>query len=198
MPGKSSAERRALEAQNARIMRVFEDAGFDHIAPDILQPADIFLERSGEDIRANSYVFTDPEGQEMCLRPDLTVPACRYHLTHAAKPDSEARYCYCGPAFRFTSDQQAPSEFGQAGIEWLAARVQTRRREPSSPSWSHESAARPAPWCWRRTAGLRSGTRLPGWPLAIGMAGASPSSGISSRSEGGEGWIASSFIWRFL
>lgn len=121
MPGKSSAERQALEAQNARIMRVFEAAGFDHIAPDILQPADIFLERSGEDIRANSYVFTDPEGHEMCLRPDLTVPACRYHLTHAAKPDSEARYCYCGPAFRFASDQRAPTEFGQAGIEWLAA-----------------------------------------------------------------------------
>ncbi len=121
MPGKSSAERRALEAQNARVMAVFEKAGFDHIAPDILQPADIFLERSGEDIRANSYVFTDPDGAEMCLRPDLTVPACRYHLTHAAKPDSETRYCYCGPAFRFTRDKRVPSEFGQAGIEWLAA-----------------------------------------------------------------------------
>ncbi|MGE3875085.1 MAG: ATP phosphoribosyltransferase regulatory subunit [Parvibaculaceae bacterium] len=122
MPGKSSGERRALDAQNARIMKVFEEAGFDHIAPDILQPADIFLERSGEDIRANSYVFTDPEGNEMCLRPDLTVPACRYHLTHVAKPDREARYCYCGPAFRFTHDRRAPSEFGQAGIEWLAAK----------------------------------------------------------------------------
>lgn len=122
MPGKSSAERRALEAQNARIMAVFEGAGFDHIAPDILQPADIFLERSGEDIRASSYVFTDPEGNEMCLRPDLTVPACRYHLTHAGKPGNEARYCYCGPAFRFTEDPHLPSEFGQAGVEWLAAR----------------------------------------------------------------------------
>ncbi|MGE0239992.1 MAG: ATP phosphoribosyltransferase regulatory subunit [Parvibaculaceae bacterium] len=121
MPGKSSAERQALEVQDARVMQVFEQAGFDHIAPDILQPADIFLERSGEDIRANSYVFTDPEGQEMCLRPDLTVPACRYHLTHAARPDSEARYCYCGPAFRFTHGGGAPSEFGQTGIEWLAA-----------------------------------------------------------------------------
>lgn len=121
MSGKSSAERRALEAQNARVMAVFEGAGFDHIAPDILQPADIFLERSGEDIRANSYVFTDPEGAEMCLRPDLTVPACRYHLLHAARPDSEARYCYCGPAFRFTQGGGAPSEFGQTGIEWLAA-----------------------------------------------------------------------------
>lgn len=121
MSGRSSAERVALAAQNDRVMAVFEDAGFDHIAPDILQPADIFLERSGEDIRANSYVFTDPEGAEMCLRPDITVPACRYHLMHAPQPDSEARYCYCGPAFRFTQGR-APSEFGQAGIEWLAAR----------------------------------------------------------------------------
>lgn len=121
MSGRSSTERVALTNQNARIMAVFEEAGFDHIAPDILQPADIFLERSGEDIRANSYVFTDPEGAEMCLRPDITVPACRYHLMHAPKPDSEARYCYCGPAFRFTQGGRAPSEFGQAGIEWLAA-----------------------------------------------------------------------------
>jgi ATP phosphoribosyltransferase regulatory subunit len=121
MPGRSSVERQALEVQNARVMAVFEQAGFDHIALDILQPADIFLERSGEDIRANSYVFTDPDGAEMCLRPDLTVPACRYHLTHAKKPDSEARYCYCGPAFRFTRDRRLLSEFGQAGIEWLAA-----------------------------------------------------------------------------
>src|SRR5205823_2953355 len=94
MPGKSATERRALEEQNARIMEVFEGAGFEHISPDILQPADIFLERSGEDIRARTCVFSDPEGNELCLRPDLTVPACRYHLTHAAKPDGQAKYSY--------------------------------------------------------------------------------------------------------
>jgi ATP phosphoribosyltransferase regulatory subunit len=49
------------------------------------------------------------------------VPACRYHLARAAKPDREARYCYCGPAFRFAENRRVPSEFGQAGIEWLAA-----------------------------------------------------------------------------
>ena len=63
-------------------MAVFEGSGFDFIAPDILQPADIFLERSGEDIRARTFVFTDPSGVELCLRPDLTVPTCRYHLSH--------------------------------------------------------------------------------------------------------------------
>lgn len=121
MPGKSSAERLALETQNARIMAVFEKAGFDHIAPDLIQPADLFLESSGEEIRASTFLFTDPEGRELCLRPDLTVPACRYHLTHAAKPDMEARYCYCGPAFRFTGEADHNGELGQAGIEWFAS-----------------------------------------------------------------------------
>ena len=121
MAGKSRAEREALERQNATIMAVFERGGFDHIAPDIIQPADIFLERSGEDIRARTFVFTDPSGAEMCLRPDLTVPACRYHLSHATKPDAEQRYCYCGPAFRFPDERLSPQEFTQAGLEWFAS-----------------------------------------------------------------------------
>ena len=121
MAGKSKAEREALERQNAAIMAVFERAGFDYIAPDIIQPADIFLERSGEDIRARTFVFTDPSGAEMCLRPDLTVPACRYHLSHAEKPDEEAKYCYLGQAFRFPNERLSPQEFLQAGLEWFAA-----------------------------------------------------------------------------
>jgi len=119
--GKSKAEREALERQNAAIMAVFERAGFDHIAPDIIQPADIFLECSGEDIRARTFVFTHPSGAEMCLRPDLTVPACRFHLSHAGDPAAEARYCYLGPAFRFPDELLSPQEFTQAGIEWFGA-----------------------------------------------------------------------------
>ncbi len=121
MAGRSSTERAALERQNAAIMAVFERAGFDHIAPDIIQPADIFLERSGEDIRARTFVFTDPAGAEMCLRPDLTVPACRYHLSHARDLAAETRYCYLGPAFRFPNERLSPQEFSQAGLEWFAA-----------------------------------------------------------------------------
>jgi ATP phosphoribosyltransferase regulatory subunit len=121
MAGKSPSERLALERQNAAIMAVFERAGFEQIAPDIIQPADIFLERSGEDIRARTFVFNDPEGHELCLRPDLTVPACRYHLTHAENVSAEARYSYLGPAFRFPNERLSPQEFNQAGLEWFGA-----------------------------------------------------------------------------
>ena len=119
MPGRSSSEREALARQNAAIMAVFERGGFEHIAPDIIQPADIFLERSGEDIRARTFVFNDPDGNELCLRPDLTVPACRYHLSSAANPAAEKRYCYLGTAFRFPDEALSPQEFNQAGLEWF-------------------------------------------------------------------------------
>jgi ATP phosphoribosyltransferase regulatory subunit len=118
MVGRSSSTREALARQNAAIMAVFERAGFEHIAPDIIQPADIFLERSGEDIRARTFVFNDPDGNELCLRPDLTVPACRYYLTNESHGE-ERRYCYLGTAFRFPDEALSPQEFNQAGIEWF-------------------------------------------------------------------------------
>jgi ATP phosphoribosyltransferase regulatory subunit len=122
--GRTSAEREALDAQNRRVMAAFTRAGFDFIAPDIIQPADMFLESLGENIRSRTYVFTDPSGAELCLRPDLTVPACRYHLSHARDISGEARYCYSGPAFRFQPGDAGvlnPAEFDQAGIEWFSA-----------------------------------------------------------------------------
>jgi ATP phosphoribosyltransferase regulatory subunit len=121
MPGRTSRERAALDRQSRLIMEVFTAAGFDFIAPDILQPADMFLDSSGESIRSTAFVFTDPGGVELCLRPDLTVPACRYHLSHAGSPDEEARYCYSGPAFRCQPDGLGSSELDQAGIEWFNA-----------------------------------------------------------------------------
>jgi ATP phosphoribosyltransferase regulatory subunit len=120
--GRTSSERAALDGIARLIMDVFTGAGFEYIAPDILQPADMFLDSSGERIRSTAYVFTDPSGAELCLRPDLTVPTCRYHLSHAANPAGEARYCYFGPAFRYRPvGGPARTEFEQAGIEWFNA-----------------------------------------------------------------------------
>ncbi|MFO1091636.1 MAG: ATP phosphoribosyltransferase regulatory subunit [Hyphomicrobiales bacterium] len=124
MPGKTAAERRALAAVRATVTGVFEAAGFELIEPEVLQPADVFLDRSGEDIRSRTYVFADLSGNELCLRPDLTVPTCRYHLSHKDDPRTEARYAYTGPAFRYEppgADSLHPREFDQAGVEWFGA-----------------------------------------------------------------------------
>ncbi len=119
MTGKSSTQRRATDALNASMTQVFEAAGAEYIEPDIIQPADVFLERSGEHIRSRTYVFADPSGAQLCLRPDLTVPACRYHLEQAADVMAATRYCYAGKAFRHskTAGDTSSGEFDQVGLE---------------------------------------------------------------------------------
>lgn len=110
----------ALEAQASKVMGVFTAAGFEYVAPAIIQPADVFLDVVGEGIRGRTYVFNDPEGQELCLRPDVTVPACRLYLERYPRADQKARFCYNGPVFRFQPggpDEKNPREFRQAGIE---------------------------------------------------------------------------------
>jgi ATP phosphoribosyltransferase regulatory subunit len=92
----------------------FERAGYTRVAPAILQPAEPFLDLSGEDIRKRMYLTSDPRGRELCLRPDLTIPvSCDYLASPAAgKPQG---FCYLGPVFRHRAD--GPGEFLQAGIE---------------------------------------------------------------------------------
>jgi ATP phosphoribosyltransferase regulatory subunit len=110
----------ALEAQARTLLAVFIAAGYEAVAPDVIQPAGVFLDVVGEALRGRTYVFTDMDGKELCLRPDLTVPTCRLYLQRHPAADSEAYYSYNGPAFRFqpaSADAAHPREFRQAGIE---------------------------------------------------------------------------------
>ena len=58
----------------------FAQAGYVRAEPAILQPAEPFLDLSGEDIRKSLYLTTDASGEELCLRPDLTIPVARDYL----------------------------------------------------------------------------------------------------------------------
>lgn len=110
----------ALERQAQVLISAFIGAGHEAVAPAMIQPAHYFLDVIGEALRARTYVFSDPDGNELCLRPDLTVPACLLHLERDATARTPAKYCYNGTAFRFQpqgGDATHPREFRQAGIE---------------------------------------------------------------------------------
>ena len=120
MPAELTQNFAALEAQAQVLMSVFTKAGHEAVAPAVIQPADVFLDVIGENLRARTYVFNDPDGAELCLRPDLTVPTCRLHIARKTDAATFAKYCYNGPAFRFQpqgADATHPREFRQAGIE---------------------------------------------------------------------------------
>jgi ATP phosphoribosyltransferase regulatory subunit len=123
MPPETAQKFEALQAQAQRLMTVFARAGYEPVAPAVIQPAALFLDVVGESLRARTYVFTDPDGEELCLRPDLTVPTCRLHLARYTDGNVPARYCYSGSAFRYQpagADKAHPREFRQAGIESFA------------------------------------------------------------------------------
>jgi len=93
----------------------YERAGYARVASAILQPAEPFLDLSGEDIRRRMFLVNDPAGgEELCLRPDLTIPVARDYLASPAA-GRPASFCYLGPVFRQRAD--GPAEFLQAGIE---------------------------------------------------------------------------------
>jgi ATP phosphoribosyltransferase regulatory subunit len=114
MDASVTIQPRKVDARAEALVASYERAGYAKVTPAILQPAEPFLDLSGEDIRKRMYLTTAPGGGEFCLRPDLTIPVSRDYLASplAGKP---AGFCYLGPVFRHRSDQ--PAEFLQAGIE---------------------------------------------------------------------------------
>src|ERR1700721_4646836 len=101
-----------LRAQ--QLVSSYMRAGYAPIAPPVVQPAEPFLDLSGEDIRRRMFLTSDPEGRELCLRPDLTIPVSRDYL---ASPEAgkAVGFCYLGAVFRHR--EGAAAEFVQAGIE---------------------------------------------------------------------------------
>jgi ATP phosphoribosyltransferase regulatory subunit len=95
------------------LIALFEREGYARIEPPVLQPADLFIDLSGEDIRRRMFVTQDASGAELCLRPEYTIPVCLQHLSrHGARPSG---YSYGGPVFRMRPGESG--EFLQAGIE---------------------------------------------------------------------------------
>lgn len=111
---QSAAPRATSSTAAAALLASFAQAGYAKAEPAILQPAEPFLDLSGEDIRRSLYLTTDPRGEELCLRPDLTIPVARDYLASVAAGKA-AGFCYLGPVFRFRDGRG--SEFPQAGVE---------------------------------------------------------------------------------
>ena len=100
------------EAHQA-LIALFAREGYRRVEPPVLQPADVFIDLSGEDIRRRMFVTQDAAGEELCLRPEYTIPVCRAHLAGAA--GGPGSYGYLGPVFRLRTGETG--EFLQAGIE---------------------------------------------------------------------------------
>jgi len=98
------------------------------IEPPVLQPANLYLELTGEDIRARAYMLAGDDDAALCLRPDMTAPAVREALK---RNDWSAPFglAYDGLVFRRQTDSAKESEFRQIGAEVFAPVAEIAARE---------------------------------------------------------------------
>ena len=102
------------------------------IDPPVLQPAHLYFELAGEDLRKRAFLVPETDGSDLCLRPDMTIPVCREALVRnewlANRPFALS---YEGQVFRRRTDATSgAAEFMQAGAEWFFPRAAAPALEP--------------------------------------------------------------------
>ena len=107
----------SIQDINIFLKNLFTENNFQYVDLPLVYNSEVFYETSGEDIRRRMFSFTNNSGDEMCLRPDLTIPTCKHFLENIDKFEN-GQLCYSGPVFRssLTSTEQS-LELNQSGIE---------------------------------------------------------------------------------
>ncbi len=90
------------------------------IQPANVLPASVLLELTGESVRGRLCSFNAPNGEEFCMRPDMTAPIA----LEVARGNLEAkRYLYSGSVYRFPQAGSGDDiEFDQTGFEWFGGK----------------------------------------------------------------------------
>jgi histidyl-tRNA synthetase len=104
-----------------RLERFLARRGYEVVATPIIEKTDLFLKKSGGELAAQLYSFTDPSGRQVSLRPEFTSSVVRQFVDGVLKGPTPQRWQYCGTVFRYESvsdDNSAGSiEFQQLGAE---------------------------------------------------------------------------------
>ncbi len=102
------------------ILKTIKSRGYKYIELDAIIAADQIIQRSGENFRQYMFSFQDPNGNEMCLRPDLTIVSCLRYLNNKTK--IREKIFYSGQAFRKIKDQDGKIIRNQVGYEIIGSK----------------------------------------------------------------------------
>ena len=102
------------------ILRSVKSRGFKYIdLPSVIE-ADHIVQRSGENFRKFIFSFTDQAGNEICLRPDLTIVSCLRYLENNLK--GKEKIFYSGQAYRKSQNKRDSIIRNQIGFEILGSK----------------------------------------------------------------------------
>lgn len=111
---------RPLKMAQDRLREFFYLHGYRVLETPILEPTELFLRKSGGELAARTYSFTDPGGNEVSLRPEYTASILRHYLEDSTEP-LPLRVQYAGPVFRYESEGSSYRQFTQVGAELMGS-----------------------------------------------------------------------------
>ena len=102
-----------------RLLSLFNLYGYEPIDTPVLEPTDLFLRKSGEEIAARMYTFTH-WNRNLCLRPEFTASVIRAYVNHMQDRPLPVRLYYSGPTFRYEKPQRGRyRQFTEVGVECI-------------------------------------------------------------------------------
>ncbi|HRE49175.1 MAG TPA: HisS family protein [Aggregatilineales bacterium] len=116
---RAAAESAQAAAITATLHRVFARFGYQQVETPLVEYADLFLTKSGDDAMSRLFTF-EMYGRLLCLRSEFTPSAARLYVErhqHDAKP---IRWGFSGSVFRYESPGRGHSrQFTMIGAELI-------------------------------------------------------------------------------
>ena len=103
-----------------KILGSVRSKGFKYIELESVVEANHIVQRSGENFRKFIFSFTDQNGTELCLRPDLTIASCLRYLENNIK--GKEKIFYSGEAYRKSQNRKDSIIRNQIGFEIIGSK----------------------------------------------------------------------------
>ncbi len=111
-----------LRAVSDKLFATYAQFGYEQIDTPVLEARELYLKKSSPELTANTYTFTDPGGQELALRPEMTASVLRAYLDRGPSAPEVRRWCYSGPVFRYQPPAKGRyRQFTDHGLELIGA-----------------------------------------------------------------------------
>ena len=115
---------------------LFSLYGYRPIDTPFLEETELFLRKSGGEMGARLYTFTEPGGHRVTLRPEFTSSIIRRFIRYEENQPLPARWQYAGPVFRYDPlEEGAYRQFTQVGAELLGASEPEADAEIITMAW---------------------------------------------------------------
>ena len=102
-----------------KILRSVKSKGYKYIElPSVIETSHI-VQRSGESFRKFIFSFIDQTGNELCLRPDLTIASCLRYMENNLR--GKEKIFYSGQAYRKSQNKKDSIIRNQIGFEIIGS-----------------------------------------------------------------------------